>query len=94
MEDHISLVETDQIEEKIQKVMRQTDYTEDMAREKLKLFNYDEILVIKSYLGISDKKVQPIKSVNQEIYKQLRYRLDSNMRNYQERVDKGEAKKI
>ena len=94
MEDHISLVETDQIEEKIQKVIRQTDYTEEMAREKLKLFNYDEILVIKSYLGISDKKVQPIKSVNQEIYKQLRYRLDSNMRNYQERVDKGEAKKI
>ena len=94
MEDHISLVETDQIEEKIHKVMRQTDYTEEMAREKLKLFNYDEILVIKSYLGISDKKVQPIKSVNQEIYKQLRYRLDSNMRNYQERVEKGEAKKI
>ena len=94
MEDHISLVETDQIEEKIQKVMRQTDYTEEMAREKLKLVNYDEILVIKSYLGISDKKVQPIKSVNQEIYKQLRYRLDSNMRNYQERVEKGEAKKI
>ena len=94
MEDHISLVETDQIEEKIQKVMRQTDYTEEMAREKLKLFNYDEILVIKSYLGISDKKVQPIKSVNQEIYKQLRYRLDSNMRNYQERVENGEAKKI
>ena len=94
MEDHISLVETDQIEEKIQKVMRQTDYTEEMAREKLKLFNYDEILVIKSYLGISDKKVQPIKSVNQEIYKQLRYRFDSNMRNYQERVEKGEAKKI
>ena len=94
MGDQISLVETDQIEEKIQKVMRQTDYTEEMAREKLKLFNYDEILVIKSYLGISDKKVQPIKSVNQEIYKQLRYRLDSNMRNYQERVDKGEAKKL
>lgn len=94
MGDQISLVETDQIEEKIQKVMRQTDYTEEMAREKLKLFNYDEILVIKTYLGITDKKEQPIKSVNQEIYKQLRYRLDSNMRNYQERVDKGEAKKL
>ena len=94
MGDQISLVETNQIEEKIQKVMRQTDYTEEMAREKLKLFNYDEILVIKTYLGITDKKEQPIKSVNQEIYKQLRYRLDSNMRNYQERVDKGEAKKL
>jgi hypothetical protein len=94
MGDQISLVETDQIEEKVQKVIRQTDYTEETAREKLKLFNYDEILVIKSYLGISDKKVEPIKSVNQEIYKQLRYRLDSNMRNYQERVDKGEARKL
>jgi len=94
MEDKISLVETDQIEERVQKIMRQTDYTEETAREKLKLFNYDEILVIKSYLGITDKKVQPIKSVNQEIYKQLRYRLDSNMRNYQERADKGEVKKL
>jgi hypothetical protein len=94
MDNNICLVETDQIEEKIQKVMRQTDYTKDVAREKLKLFNFDEILVIKSYLGISDKKVQPIKSVNQEIYKQLRHRLDSNMRNYQERVEKGEAKKL
>ena len=94
MDNNICLVETDQIEEKIQKVMRQTDYTKDVAKEKLKLFNFDEILVIKSYLGISDKKVQPIKSVNQEIYKQLRHRLDSNMRNYQERVEKGEAKKL
>jgi len=94
MEDKISLVETDQIEERVQKIMRQTDYTEEMAREKLKLFNYDEILVIKSYLGISDKKAQPIKSVNQEIYKQMRYKLDSDMRNYQERVEKGQAKKL
>jgi hypothetical protein len=94
MAEKISLVETDLIEEKVQKVMRQTDYTEEVAREKLKLFNYDEILVIKSYLGISDKKAQPIKSVNQEIYKQMRYKLDSDMRNYQERVEKGQAKKL
>lgn len=94
MAEQISLVETDLIDEKVQKVMRQTDYTEDVAREKLKLSNYDEILVIKSYLGISDKKSQPIKSVNQEIYKQMRYKLDSDMRNYQERVEKGEARKL
>jgi hypothetical protein len=50
--------------------------------------------VIRAYFGIPEKKSQPIKSVNQEIYKQLRYKLDSNMRNYQERVEKGEAKKI
>ena len=74
--------------------MRQTDYTEEVAKEKLKEFNYDHIAVIKSYLGVPDKKAAPVKSVNQEIYKQLRYRLDSNMRNYQERADKGEARKL
>ena len=94
MEDNISLVETDQIDEKIQKVMRQTDYSENVAREKLKENNFDEIATIKVYLGITEKKALPIKSVNQEIYKQLRTKLNSNMKDYQQRVEKGEAKKI
>lgn len=94
MTDTISFVETDKIDENVQLIMRQTDYTEDIAKEKLKEFNYDHIAVIKSYLGVTDKKAAPVKSVNQEIYKQLRHRLDSNMRNYQERVEKGEARKL
>ena len=94
MADNISLVETDQIDEKIQKVMRQTDYSEDVAREKLKEYNFDEIATIKAYLGITEKKALPVKSVNQEIYKQLRTRLNSNMKDYQSRVEKGEVKKI
>jgi hypothetical protein len=94
MGDNISFVETGKIDENVQIVMRQTDYTEEVAKEKLKEFNYDHIAVIKSYLGVPDKKAAPVKSVNQEIYKQLRYRLDSNMRNYQERADKGEARKL
>ena len=94
MADNISFVETGQIDEKVQIIMRQTDYTEEVAKEKLKEFNYDHIAVIKSYLGVPNKKAAPVKSVNQEIYKQLRYRLDSNMRNYQERAEKGEARKL
>ena len=94
MTDNISLVETDQIDEKIQKVMRQTDYSENIAREKLKEYNFDEIATIKDYLGITEKKIIPVKSVNQEIYKQLRSRLNSNMKDYQTRVEKGEVKKI
>jgi hypothetical protein len=94
MADNISLVETDQIDEKIQKVMRQTDYSENVAREKLKEYNFDEIATIKAYLGITEKKALPVKSVNQEIYKQLRSRLNSNMKDYQVRVEKGEVKKI
>ena len=90
----ISLVETYQIDEKIQKVMRQTDYSEDVAREKLKEHNFDEIVTIKAYLGITEKKAPQVKSVNQEIYRQLRSKLNANMRDYQSRVEKGEAKKI
>jgi hypothetical protein len=94
MGDNISFVETRKIDENVQIIMRQTDYTEEVAKEKLREFNYDHIAVIKSYLGVPDKKAAPVKSVNQEIYKQLRHRLDSNMRNYQERVEKGEARKL
>jgi hypothetical protein len=93
--DNISLVETDQIDGKIQIVMRQTDYNEDKAREKLGQFKFDELAVIRDYFGIAEKKVsEPVKSVNQAIYKQLRGHLDGAMRNYHERVDKGEVNKI
>ena len=95
MADNISLVETDQIEEKVQKIIRQTDYTEELAREKLKEHSYDEIATIRSYLGIAEKKAPPqVKSLNQEIFRQMRHKLDSNMRDYHSRVDRGEAKKI
>ena len=90
----ISLVETDLIDDKIQKVMRQTDYDELTAREKLGQHGFDEIATIKAYLGITEKKAPIVKSVNQEIYKQLRYKLDNSMRDYKERVEKGEVKKI
>ncbi len=64
------------INNKVQIILRQTDYQEDTAREKLKEYNYDHILVIKSFLGITEKKTLSIKSVNQEIYKQLRNQLN------------------
>jgi hypothetical protein len=94
MEVNISLVETDQIEDKIKIIMGQTDYSPEVAREKLKEHGYNEIATIKSYLGITEKKGQNIKSVNQEIYRQLRTKLDTNMRDYKIRVEKGEAKQI
>lgn len=92
--DNISLVETDKIDGKIQVILRQTNYTAEIAREKLEKFSYDEIAVIKDYFGITEKKALPIKSVNQAIYKQLRSHLDGAMNDYRGRVDKGEVKKI
>ena len=90
----ISLVETDQIEDKVQKILRQTDYPKDVAESKLRECNFDEIKVIKNFLGIEDQKPKQFKSINQEIYKQIRHKLDSSMRDYHKRVENGEAKKI
>ena len=78
MADKISLVETDLIDNKVQMIMRQTDYSADVAATKLRENNFDEIATIKAYLGITQKKPSQMKSVNQEIYKQLRHKLDSN----------------
>jgi hypothetical protein len=81
--DNITFVNKDDIDEKISVIMRQTDYDEMTANAKLIDHNYDHIKVIKTYLGITEKKA-PVaqKSVNQEIYKQLRHKLDSSMKGY------------
>ncbi len=84
----MSLVETDKIDGKIQVILRQTNYTEEIAREKLEKFDYNEMTVIRDYFGIPEKKTEKIKSVNQAIYKQLRTHLDGAMKDYRERVDK------
>ena len=78
--------------EKIHKIICQTDYTEIQALEKLHQFNGDEIIVIKDYLGIHTKPIlkPEVKSVNQEIYKQLRYKLDNAMRTYNEKQEEKE----
>ena len=94
MSDNISLVETSEIEDKVSKILRQTNYTNEETREKLKDYNYNEIAVIKAYLGIGEKKNAEITSVNQEIYKQIRHKLDANMRDYHTRIEKGETKKL
>jgi hypothetical protein len=91
--DSLVLIESDKITEKIQIVLRQTDYTEEVALEKLKEKNYDEIATIRAYFGITEKKAPPVKSVNQEIYKQLRTKLDSSMYDYRQKLDTDEAKK-
>lgn len=93
MADNISFIETDDISNKVQIILRQTDLSEDLAREKLKEANYDHILVIKSFLGITEKKALPIKSVNQEIYKQMRYKLDSSMREFNIKKENSENNK-
>lgn len=86
MSDGISFFSNDDLDKHVEKVMSQTNYTKDKAIEKLKLFNCDYMRVIKDYMGIPEKKEDPkIKSVNQEIYKQIRLKLDTSMREYREK---------
>jgi replication fork clamp-binding protein CrfC len=68
----------------IQVIMNQTNYTLEEATNKLTQHNFDKIRVIKEYLGISldAPKNKQIKSINQEIYKQIRKELDISMYNY------------
>jgi hypothetical protein len=85
MSDRISFISNDKIEEDIKKILSQTNYTEETAKEKLKQFNYDLMSVLKDYMGIPNKKeTKSVNSINQEIYRQFRYNLDSSMRQYRE----------
>ena len=74
-------------QEKIDVIMRQTDYTESSAREKLLETRGDHIQVIKNYMGITEKKAPVMKSVNQEIYRQLRYKMDNSIRDYNKKQE-------
>lgn len=86
MSDGISFFNNDDLNEHLQKVMSQTNYSEEEAKEKLRLFNCDYMRVIKDYMGIPDKKEEiKIKSVNQEIFRQIRTKLDSSMKEYREK---------
>jgi len=75
-------------------IMRQTDYTEEQVIQKLIAFNDDHIKVIKDFMGITEKKAPQIKSVNQEIYKQIRGKLDDSMRVYNSEQEVKLAKDI
>lgn len=80
------------IQEKINIITRQTNYDNEIAHKKLQDADGDHIKVIKSYLGITEKKAPTIKSVNQEIYRQLRHKMDDSLREYnkkqQEKLEK------
>ena len=76
-------ISNEKMEEFVKKIMSQTTYTEELAKQKLEEFNYDFMKVLKDYMGISEKpKNDKIKSVNQEIYKQIRQNLDASMSEY------------
>jgi hypothetical protein len=85
--DNITIICESEASEKIQMIMRQTDYNVDVARDKLIECNDDPIKVIKEYMGIVEKPKAVSKSLNQEIYRQLRHKLDDSIRDFNAKQD-------
>ena len=82
----INFISNDDFEQHVIKIMSQTNYSKEEAKNKLILFNYDYIKVIKDYMNIPDeKKEQKVKSVNQEIFRQIRLKLDNSMKDYRDK---------
>jgi len=72
--------------DKVKIILGQTDYDKHTANKKLLEFNHDHILVIKDFMGVKEKP-KPTRSVNQEIYKQLRIKLDSGMEEFRKKQE-------
>jgi hypothetical protein len=87
MNDNITFTCEADLSDKIQIILRQTDYNESIAREKLLENDEDPIKVIKQYMGIEIEKNRQKKSINQEIYRQLRHKLDDSIRNFNKKQE-------
>lgn len=70
---------------KLDIIVSQTDYTNEIAIEKLNKFNGNHIKVIQEYMGINTSDEHIPKSHNQEIYKQFRKRLNESAISYNDK---------
>jgi hypothetical protein len=86
MSDGISFFNNDDVTKHLNIVLTQTNYTELEATEKLKLYNGDYMKVIREFMGIPEaKKETKVRSVNQEIFRQIRHKLDASMQEYRDK---------
>jgi NACalpha-BTF3-like transcription factor len=69
-------------EEIIQLVLRQTTYNYEEVKERLEDNKYNYLELLREYMEISKKEEKKDKSVNQEIYSQLRSFMDYGTRKY------------
>lgn len=83
--DDVSVPSSDKITEMCDMISRQTDYTLDEIKDKLIEYNYNSLDVIKEYMGVQKEKPRPITSINQEIYKQIRVKLDEGIKDFNDK---------
>tara|TARA_A100001011_G_scaffold327831_1_gene352168 strand:+ start:482 stop:925 length:444 start_codon:yes stop_codon:yes gene_type:complete len=63
-------------------VLSQTNMTEEDAKQQLEENDYNSIKVIKKHFGIKEKEVDNNVNVNQQVYKEIRYFMDSASKQY------------
>ena len=74
-------------DESLNIIMRQTNYSKEMAAQKLEEHIGDIISVIREYNGPSrvNKPCTNPRSVNQQIYKEIRLMMDDAAKTYEEK---------
>jgi len=73
--------------EKVDMILRQTNYDKTTAEQKLIEYNNDAVQVIRAYLNadkVSTSSTTKL-STNQQIYKEIRGMMDDAAKKYQER---------
>jgi hypothetical protein len=81
-------MEETNLNELVQKVKRQTTLGEEEIKSQLKENNNDYMKVIKNHFSVPEKEEEEIVSINQEIYKQIRHKMDNIMKDYNEKKTK------
>lgn len=76
----------------IEMVMRQTQYTYEEAADQLEKYNNDYIKVIRESMGINKTEDKSVKSINQQVYKEIRGLMDDAASTYRRKKEMEEKK--
>ena len=79
-------------------VMRQTDYSESVADEKLELYKYDVMAVVREFMNpnkvVNEDNDTIVESVNQQIYEEIRGMMDTASWRYRKNKEEEEKKQL
>jgi len=79
-------------------IMRQTDYNEEIADEKLKIHNYDVVAVVRDFMNpnplVVDSNNTLVESVNQQIYGEIRGMMDNASWKYRKNKEQEEKTQL
>ena len=67
-----------ELDQKIQFIVNQTSYTYETAKGMMEMFDGDYIKIIKMFHGINDKPEEKNTTINQEIFRQIRNKMQIN----------------